>query len=225
MADDELQYVRETKTGERHYPPRTEIMTKGDPNTGIFTIFSGWAFRYMTLRDGCRQILDVMLPGDLLGLQSPLTGKIRHSVQAITDVRLCSLDGEHFSNLFRAHPAMSEALVATLLVEEHRSDIRLLLLGRQRPTERLGYFLLELRERLQRRGEPVEDSYDLPLTYAHLSDTIGVSRSQLGVSLQELQARNWARLSGRRLNFLDAEAMALDCEYAQLPDPATRTLI
>lgn len=179
----------------------------------------------MMLRDGCRQILDIMLPGDLVGLQSPLTGKIRHSVQAITDVRICSLDKGRFHTMFTAHPALSEALVATLLVEEHRADKRLLLLGRQRPTERLGYFLLELRERLARRGGSVDDGYDLPLTYEHLADTIGVSRSQIGASLKDMNHRGWAHLAGRRLTFLDAARMAQDCEYEALPDPATRTLI
>lgn len=200
-------------------------MIEGDPASGIATIFSGWAFRYKSLRDGDRQVLDIMLPGDLLGLQSPLTGKLRHSVRAITDVRVCSLDEGHFHDLFKAHPALSEALLATLLVEEQRADARLLLLGRQRPTERLGYFLLELRERLQRRGESVDEGYEIPLTYELLSGALGVSRSQLGASLRDMPLRGWAALTGRRLTFFDVERMAADCEYSCLPDPTLRTLI
>ena len=225
MSEPELEYIRVTKTGERIIPARADIMIKGDRCTGVHTLFSGWAFRYLQLRDGCRQILDILLPGDLMGLQTPMTGKIRHSVRAITDVKVCNLDGGRFRNLFEAHPALSEALVATLLVEEHRSDVRLLLLGRQRPTERLAYFLLELRERLHRRGEIVEEGFDLPLTYEHLADTIGVSRSQIGASLRELHARRWASLTDRRLVFIDPAAMIAGCEYNSLPDPALRTLI
>ena len=225
MSEPELEFIRETKTGEREIPARMDIMVKGDPGSGIYTLFSGWAFRYMELREGCRQILDILLPGDLIGLQTPMTGNVRHSVRAITDVRLCSLDGSRFHTMFKAHPALGEALVATLLVEEHRADIRLLLLGRQRPTERLGYLLLELRERLQRRGEMVDDGYTLPLTYEHLADTIGVSRSQIGASLREMQARQWASLTERRLRFIDPAAMMAECEYSPLPDPALRTLI
>jgi CRP/FNR family transcriptional regulator len=225
MSDPEVEFIRKTKTGEREISARVDIMVKGDPSTGIYTLFSGWAFRYMQLRDGCRQILDILLPGDLMGLQTPLTGKIRHSVGAITDVRVCSLDGGRFHTMFKAHPGLSEALVATLLVEEHRADVRLLLLGRQRPTERLGYLLLELRERLQRRGEIVDEGYDLPLTYEHLSDTIGVSRSQIGASLREIHARRWASLTERRLTFINPELMAAECQYSPLPNPELRTVI
>lgn len=225
MAPDELQFVREIKSGERHYPPRTDIMIEGDPHTGICTILSGWAFRYKMLQNGSRQIIDVMLPGDLMGLQSTMTGKIRHSAQSLTDVRVCSLDGARFHNIFQIHPALSEALMATLLIEEQRADARLLLLGQQRPTERLGYFLLELRERLQRRGQSVEGGFQLPMSYVHLSNTIGASRSQVAASLRDLRERNWASLTVRQVAFLDTAAMARGCEYTHLPEPTLRTLI
>jgi CRP/FNR family transcriptional regulator len=225
MSLSELEFIRKTKSGEREISARSDIIVKGELNTGIYTLFSGWAFRYMMLRDGCRQILDILLPGDLMGLQSSMTGKIRHSVRAITDVRLCNLDESRFQLMFEAQPGLSEALVATLLVEEDRADTRLMLLGRQRPTERLGYLLLELRERLQRRGENVDMGYELPLTYEHLADTIGVSRSQIGASLREIQARRWAVVSGGHLAFIEPIRMAQECEYVTLPNPALRTLI
>lgn len=225
MSDAELAFVRETKHGEREIMARSDIIVRGDPGGGVYTLFSGWAFRYMMLRDGCRQILDILLPGDLLGLQASIIGKIRHSVRAITNVRVCSLDSDRFHYMFKAHAALAEALVATLLIEEHRADTRLLMLGRQRPTERLGYLLLELGERLQRRGEDVSAGYALPLSYEHLADTIGVSRSQIGASLREVQARHWAGLAGGYLTFGDVDKMRAECDYMPLPDPGLRTLI
>ncbi|MDT9600243.1 Crp/Fnr family transcriptional regulator [Sphingosinicella rhizophila] len=225
MSHDELQFVRAIKTGERLIPARANIMAEDDPDPGISTIFSGWAIRYKTIGHGRRQVLDILLPGDLIGLQSEMTGKMRHSIRAVTEVRVCSLNSARFHDMFTVQPALSEALVATLLVEEHRADTRLLLLGQQRPTERLGWFLLELRERLQRRGEMVDEGFDLPLSYEQLSDTIGVSRSQIGASLRDMKSRGWARLQDRRLTFVDAAKMTRECEYSELPDPSTRTLI
>ena len=225
MSPHEIEAVREAKVGERQFPARTDIMVEGEEAIGLYTIFSGWTFRYKELRSGGRQLLDILLPGDLIGLQSEMTGILNHSVKAVTDVRVCRLDGRLFHNLFETQPALMEALVATLLVEEQRADARILLLGRQYPAERLGYFFFELRERLQRRGRSADDSIELPLTYQHLADLVGVSRSQLGASLRELPQRGWAKLVNRRLTFLDPQKMASECEYAPLPDPALRTLI
>jgi CRP/FNR family transcriptional regulator len=225
LAGDELEFVRGIKEAQFERPARTTIFEAGDSAPRLYTLFSGWAFRYLLLGGGARQILDILLPGDLIGLQSPMTGAMRHSVATITEVSLCQLDGAEFRCLFERHPQLSEALVATLLYEENRADRRLLLLGRQRPTQRLAYLLLELHERLAHRGMANGKGFRLPLTYEHLADLVGVSRSQIGASLNELRERGWATLRDGQLELHDREAMARGCSYAQLPDPSIRALI
>ncbi|MFN3727682.1 MAG: Crp/Fnr family transcriptional regulator [Allosphingosinicella sp.] len=217
--------MRSIKTAQPSVPARTDIIHAGTASQSVYTLYSGWAYRYVMLRKGARQILDVLLPGDLIGLQSPLTGKVRHSVRSVTEVELCDLNGSRFKSVFDALPDLAEALVATLLYEEHRADIRLMLLGRQRPTERLAYFLLELRERLMRRGMTDGREFLLPLTYAQLADLIGVSRSQIGASLGDIRDQGWARLRAGRLLFEDVERMADRVCYQALPDPRIRALI
>jgi CRP/FNR family transcriptional regulator len=225
LSEGELRFVRSVKAGQPEFAARHDIVAAGDCQDRVYTIFSGWAFRFMMLRNDCRQILDVLLPGDLIGLQAPMTGRVRHAVRALTDVSACLLGGEAFRRLFDDQPGLAEALVATLMYEEHRADTRLLLLGRQRPTERLGYFLLELRERLACRGMLDGDEIVLPLAYAHIADAIGVSRSQVGSSLLELRRRDWAVLKDGRLTFRDRESMAAACNYEGLPNAGARTLI
>ncbi|MFN3389666.1 MAG: Crp/Fnr family transcriptional regulator [Allosphingosinicella sp.] len=221
----ELDFVRSIKTAQPSFPARTDIIQAGTVSERVYTLYSGWAFRYVMVRRGARQILDVLLPGDLIGLQSPLTGKVRHSVRSVTEVELCDLDGERFKSLFDDMPDLAEALVATLLYEEHRADIRLMLLGRQRPTERLAYFLLELRERLMRRGMTDGREFLLPLTYVQLADLIGVSRSQIGASLGDIRDQGWAHLRDGRLVFEDMERMVEGTGYQTMPDPRIRALI
>lgn len=221
----ELDFVRTIKTAQPLIPAKTDIISAGSDAPGMFTLYSGWAFRYMTVRKDARQILDVLLPGDLIGLQSPMTGRMRHSVRSVTAVELCHLDGDRFKTLFDDLPDLAEALVATLLYEEHRADLRLMLLGRQRPTERLAYFLLELRDRLLRRGMTDGSAFMLPLTYAQLADVIGVSRSQIGASLGDIRDQGWARLSDGQLLFEDPDHMADKAQYKPLPDPTIRALI
>lgn len=224
LEGDELNFVRSIKHDQIDLPERSDIIVAGEPGQ-LYTLYSGWAFRYMMLDGTARQILDIMLPGDLIGLQSPLTGKTRHSVRAITPVSLCVLDGHEFKSLFDDLPELAEALVATLLYEEHRADRRLLMLGRLRSTQRLAYLLLELEDRLGRRGQLKDDSFDLPLSYELLADMIGVSRAQLGASLLDLKHRGWAELERRRLIIHDREAMASACRYSPLPDVHRRALI
>jgi len=225
MSDAELQFVRAIKFDQRRIPARSEILVAGESGRTIYTLFSGWAFRYMSLGDDRRQILDLSLPGDLIGLQAPMTGRITHSVRSITEVSLCFLSNGGFQDLFADLPGLSEALVATLLMEEQRADARLLMLGRQRPTERLAYLLLETQERLIRRGRQAGERFEFPLTYMHLADLLGLSRSQVASSLRELRQRQWAIVADGQAIMQDTTEMAAACSYEGLAEPALRALI
>jgi CRP/FNR family transcriptional regulator len=225
MSEEELAFVRHAKIDQRDIPRGSEILAEGDRNGSIYTLYSGWAFRYVMLRPDCRQILDILLPGDLMGLQAQMAGGLRHSVRSVTDVSICHLDQIRFQGMFATLPSLSEALVATLLMEEQRADTRMMMLGRQRPTERLAFFFLELRERLLRRGFDAAEQFELPLTYEHLADALGLSRSQIGSSLREIRQRGWASLNDGMLSFQDEGAMAEKSRYRGMPDPALRALI
>jgi CRP/FNR family transcriptional regulator, anaerobic regulatory protein len=220
----ELDFVRSVKTAQRTFAAKTEIITAGDVLDSVFTLFSGWAVRYAMLDGRDRQILDILLPGDLIGLQGAMTGEIGHSVRAVTSVSLCTLDWERFRSIFDDQPELSEALTSTLLQEERRADARLLLIGQQRPLARLCYLFLELRERLLRRGLIADGSFDLPLTYEQIGDTVGMSRSQVGASLAE-KDRKWARLSAGVLTIENRSAMEDWCRYQPIGDPSIRALI
>lgn len=51
------------------------ILMEGSHSAHLYTVLQGWAFRYKTLEDGRRQILNYVMPGDLVGLQGTVMGK------------------------------------------------------------------------------------------------------------------------------------------------------
>jgi len=116
-------------------------------------------------------------------------------------------------------PELSAAILETLLLEEARSDRRLLLLGRQRGTERLAYLMLELRDRLVSRGIGEADQCIIPLTYEQMADATGLSRAQLGRGLKDLRDWEWFGFNGEVARFSEAEAMARYSGYE--PEGAT----
>ena len=67
----------------------TNILLQGTNSAHLYTVLSGWAFRYKTIADGRRQILNYALPADLLGLQGSVSDEMQHSVEALTDMILC----------------------------------------------------------------------------------------------------------------------------------------
>ena len=226
LSDEAPPQVPRQASEHRTLAPRHHIVEEGRTEPAIYTLYEGWAFRYKSLAGGGRQILDFLLPGDMVGLQSVFTGRMRHSVCTITQVGLRVLAGAPLKRLFEQRPALTVALVGNLLLNEDRADSRLLLLGRQRPTQRLAYLMLETRDRLRARQMGSEQACEFPLTYDQMADALGLSRSQLARSLAELRDRGLATLTAGRLEIGDGDKLASFCSYAGSPaDSVPRILI
>ncbi len=225
FSDGELQYVTGAKSGERRVAARENIVHAGGNGELMYTLFEGWAFRYKTISPATRQIFDFLLPGDFIGLQSPLTGRVRHSVSALTDVTVCQIQAQPVRGLFEFQPALGAALVQTLLLDEDRADRRLLLLGRQRPTQRLAYLMLDLADRLRLRRLGTEDCCPFPLTYDQMADALGLSRAQLGRSLAEVRDRRWAEIANGELTILAADEMRAFAAYESARSDELRAVI
>src|SRR5690349_15000282 len=66
---------RISKTGE-------SLFLQGDKVRWIWTLRDGWAFRYQTLEDGRRQIVDFVLPGDIIWIGT--SGQMPYGVEALS---------------------------------------------------------------------------------------------------------------------------------------------
>lgn len=172
----------------------------------------GLAYRYIVGRR-CRQIIDVLLPGDFIGLSLSNGSRRCHPVRSLTQIEVAPLDQGAFATLIWRRPALAALLLQLQLDAEYRAELRMMVLGRQRPTARLCYAILDLRERLLERGAPAEEAFWFPMTYRLLGDLIGASRSQTAASLVELRERGWATIKGGRVAVHDLPRMIAACGY------------
>jgi CRP-like cAMP-binding protein len=65
---EQIAFIQEHKVGEQVFAAGGTILAEGQSTDRLFTLLIGWAFRHKTLPDGRRQILNFLLPGDLIGL-------------------------------------------------------------------------------------------------------------------------------------------------------------
>ena len=73
----ELALVQSLKRGERSLAAGETLIDEGQTDGPLFTLLRGWAFRFKTLSDGRRQILNILLAGDFIGVQqTPTPGSL-----------------------------------------------------------------------------------------------------------------------------------------------------
>ncbi|KEQ51788.1 cyclic nucleotide-binding domain-containing protein [Sphingobium chlorophenolicum] len=55
----------------RQFKARSELLAEGQPLPDPLLLLNGWAARTHVMEDGRRQIIEFMLPGDVIGYSCP----------------------------------------------------------------------------------------------------------------------------------------------------------
>jgi len=207
FTDEELTFVRSMKSGELFVEPRATILHEGTSSAHLFTVLQGWAFRYKTLPDGRRQVLNFALPGDFLGLQASLFKEMSHSVEALSEMVLCVFPRDRLWELFEHYPGLAFDVTWLASREEQILDQNLLSIGRRNAIERTAFLLLHLHDRASAVGLAPSDRFFAPLTQQHLADALGLSIVHTNKTLKRLSDRKIIRWKNRELELLDLKAL------------------
>lgn len=214
----ELKFVASFKIGELVAETGMTLLAEGAHSAHLYTLLSGWAFRYKTLEDGRRQILNYMLPGDLLGLQGSVIGEMEHSIEALSPLVLCVFQRDRLDELFRNHPGLGFDIAWLASREERMLDEHLLSLGRRSALERAAYLLAFLHERAKAVGLSAHGAIALPISQTHVADTLGLSIVHTNKTLRKLADRGLIRWLDRTCQVLDVEGLMELAGWEGLPE-------
>ena len=202
----ELDFVSQFKRGELSVERGATVLVEGMHSAHLFTVLSGWAFRYKLLPDGRRQIMNYVLPGDLVGLQGSLVGEMDHSVEALTPVTLCVFERAKLERLFERHASLAYDLTWIAAHEERILDEHLLSIGRRTALERTAYLLSFIHQRARSVGFS-DGRRVIPITQQHVADTLGLSLVHTNKTLRKLADRKLMRWQDKGCEILDADAL------------------
>lgn len=205
---EELQFISGFKTGELVAEAGTTLFAEGAHNSHLYTVLSGWGFRYKTLENGQRQILNFVLSGDLIGLQGSLLGEMQHSVEALSDMMLCVFERTRLYELYSKHPSLAFDVTWLASKEERILDEHLLSVGQRTAEARAAYLLSFIFSRAKARGMHKGRSLALPLTQQHVADTLGLSLVHTNRVLNRLTRRGIISWKNRTLQINDQERLA-----------------
>lgn len=200
------------------------VVSEGTKSAHLYTLLSGWAFRFKTLPDGRRQILNYVLPGDLIGLQGSIEGEIEHSVEALTPLILCVFPRNRLHDLFKGYPGLAFDITWLSAREERMLDEHLLSLGRRTALERAAYLLAFLHSRAERVGLAGDKLLHIPLTQQHVADTLGLSIVHTNKTLRKLASQGLINWLDRSCVILDPDGLRKLAEWEQ-PKEHKRPLI
>ena len=202
------------------------VIHEGQADGPLYTLLSGWAFRFKTLSDGRRQILNFLLPGDFIGVQQKMGESAAHGVQTLTDTVLCTFQRDALWELHRSAPSLGFAVTWLIAHEESVVDDTLLSVGRRNAEERIATLLVVLYKRAAAlMADAGASGVPFPLTQQHIADGLGLSLVHTNKTLRKLQRRGLHRIEDGRLHLLDVNALERIADLYGDGKPTPRPLI
>ena len=207
----ELELISSLRGKQSRKPAGHTLIAEGEENPPLYTLLAGWAFRYKTLSNGQRQILNFLLPGDLIGLQQRLAENAVHGVEALTEVWLCPFQRDALWQLHRQAPALGYSLTWLSAQEEALVDDHLLSVGRRSAESRLAALLVWLFKRaaavMPKPAQGPVKAIVFPLTQQHIADALGLSLVHTHRTLRKLARRGLYRIEDGELRLGEGPAL------------------
>lgn len=178
---------------------RREFAREGDLPKHASLICEGWACRHKTMPDGRRQIVALLIPGDLCDVNLQLIRQRDHSLGAITSARIAEIPLATLERIRAVGPNVSRALDISELAVGATAHEWVLNVGQRSAYERIAHLMVEMYTRLSQVGLAWPDGIDWPLTQADLADTVGLTPVHVNRTLQQLRRDGVISLSNKRL--------------------------
>ena len=207
LSPAELAFMQGFKSGELKVEPQTTILLQGSTSPQLFTALDGWGMRYKLLPEGKRQVINFVMPGDLVGLQAGLLGEMQHCVESVTRMTFCVFNRNDLWTLFKTMPARGYDITWLAAREEHFLGDMLASIGRRTAVERVSWGLLTYFRRAKALSLTKGDRVPMPYRQHDLADAFGLSVVHTNKTLRKLRAMGLVEISGDMMLIHDLGAL------------------
>jgi CRP-like cAMP-binding protein len=221
LARDERALLLKWQRPSRCYLAGSEMFGAQNRQQHPKLIVSGWACRERITASGKRQLLSILLPGDLIHGCVNQRALDRVEVVAISNVHVMNISG--ILREVEDHPdryaGIARGLSLMSLAEEGRFLDHMVRLGSQPALQRIASFVIELYQRCRLIDYVSACSFVMPLTQELLGNALGLSVVHVNRVMRQLKAERLINLHGGILKVMDVPGLAQRAGMT-MPEPA-----
>lgn len=183
------------------------ILTEGQKVREIHLVLTGLAARSKTLKDGDRQLMAFLVPGDLSDLEVFVLEAMDHDILALTDTVCTVIPAHEIEELLGESSNITRALWWSTMTDSATLREWIVNHGLRAAHERLAHIFCELLVRYRIVGEAQDNSIPFPLSQDDLAQATGMTAVHVNRMLQQLRSEGLIELEGNVLQVLDFELL------------------
>ena len=194
-------------------PARHTIFHHKEWSEFVPFVCSGWAATSITLADGRRQTLSFLLPGDIVSAACLLEPMFGRTVEAITEVEYRKFKRSELKAVLFKSPELMDKVSKIWSEERIQFDQMALDLGRRTADERIARLIINIADRLAKRGMRNGNTMDFPLRQRHIADATGLTPVHVSKVVGEFQRAGMFEIRGRTLTIFDEAELRRAAEW------------
>ena len=221
FSEDDRRLLNElTSERQTQYGAREDIVREGEHSPDIHVVLTGLAYRYKMLKDGSRQIMAFLVPGDPCDSEIFILDKMDHNIAALSPSLIASISGARMKELLLSRASIALAFWWNTLQDEGVLRERIIDEGRRTAYARISFLIYEIFLRVRASGDVNDQKFDFPVTQTDLADATGLTPVHVNRMLKQLRDESLIAIDGKRWTVLDAEglrkAAAFESSYLHL---------
>jgi CRP/FNR family transcriptional regulator, anaerobic regulatory protein len=198
LSEQEINSLSEVVKRKRTLQRGDYIYREGSPFKGILAVKSGTAKLVKDDPYGNEHIVNILLPGELLGFDGLHENRHSCSAVALETMSFCELPNDKLESLCLQTPGLMRELFRHT-GEKLNEEMNWLVLHKRPAEERLASFLISLSERFKRRGfSPCE--FTLTLTRQEIGNHLGLALETVSRLLQQFQSSGLISVHNKRIH-------------------------
>ncbi|MCL7939087.1 Crp/Fnr family transcriptional regulator [Halomonas sp. ATCH28] len=206
-------YERQARSAERNQL----LWRPGDKVDDLFILQHGWACTIRSSKDGDRQIIDLLLPGEIIGIQEFTFRRHITEARMVTPGLIQPFPHESIVDIVEASTPLAITLFAKISCQEALLAERLLVTLHRSARSQVLHFIVETFLRLEKVQHVDLASFEFPISQRLLGDILGLSPVHINRTLKALEHDRVLKKHRDRIEVYDPtrlfEEADFDAEY------------
>ena len=190
-----------------------EILSAGRKADHIHLVMDGFAARAKVLRNGERQLMAFLIPGDLCDVEVFVLEAMDHDIVALADTTCALIPAAEMERVLTESTNLTRAIWWSTMTDSAVLREWIVNHGIRDALGRVAHICCELLIRYRIVGRARDNTIPFPLTQEELSEATGMTPVHLNRVLQQLRADGLIELGHKMLTVLDFERLSDLAQY------------
>lgn len=207
LTDHERELLKHIQRDECEFKRGDIVRRQGLDNGLLYVVKAGWFGISRLLPDGESQLVDVKLPGDVVGLEEVGFSASRADIIALSDGVLCPFPANELSTIFSESIGLTELFFVVTAREQSLLLERIVNLAQRHAIERVAHFILEIEHRLLSIHIETSECFEFPLLQHQVADMLGMTPVHINRTIQDLRRDGLLEWKRDQMLILDNERL------------------